>query len=256
VVEFIGDLTHIEYMISAVWANGVFQEYAALVRENAAIVHVSETSLGLSGSVSDFELMVPGLLILALIMLMFTGSIAIVAEVENKTILRLKLSRLRTAEYLAGVSTVQVLVGLVSIFLTLGVAVLMGFNYTESMGSFLFLAILTSISIFAFSLILAAFTKTVTEVLIIGNFPLFLFMFFTGAAFPLDGKALFHIAGYPVSAQGLMSPTHAISAMKKVMILESSLVDVIPEIIALVLLTVLYFGLGVWAFYRRHMRVG
>jgi ABC-2 type transport system permease protein len=256
VVEFIGDLTHIEYMISAVWANGVFQEYAALVREDAAIVHVKETSLGLSGSLSDFELMVPGLLILALIMLMFTGSIALVAEVENKTILRLKLSRLKTAEYLAGVSMVQVLVGLVSIFLTLGVAVMMGFEYTEAMGAFVFLAILTSISIFAFSLILAAFTKTVNEVLIVGNFPLFLFMFFTGAAFPLDGKALFYVAGYPLTVQGLMSPTHAISAMKKVLILESSLADVLPEMIAIAVLTVIYFSLGVWAFYQRHMRVG
>jgi hypothetical protein len=76
----------------------------------------------------------------------------------------------------------------------------------------LLIAVLASISIVAFSLILAAVTKTVNEVLIVGNFPLFLFMFFTGAAFPMKGNELFNVAGYAITIQGLMSPTHAINA--------------------------------------------
>ena len=107
----------------------------------------------------------------------------------------------------------------------------------------------------AFSLILAAITKTVNEVLIVGNFPLFLFMFFTGAAFPMKGKELFSIAGYSLTLQGLMSPTHSVSALRKVLILDMGLKDILPEILALLFLTVLYFGIGVWAFQRRHMRI-
>jgi len=254
-IEFVGDLTNIEYMISAVWANAAINQYVAFALQSSGTVHVSETSLGLSGNISDFDLMVPGLLILALIMLMFSATIAIVAEVENKTILRLKLSRLSTFEFLSGVSVVQILVGLVSILLTLAVAISMGFNHSGSLGMLILIAIITSISIIAFSLILAAVTKTVNEVLIVGNFPLFLFMFFTGAAFPLDGKALFSIAGYPVSVQGLMSPTHAISALKKVMILNMEFLDIVPEIIAILVLTTIYFLIGVCVFQRRHMRV-
>jgi len=254
-IEFLGDLTHIEYMISAIWANAAISHYIAYTLESSGMVNVTETSLGLSGNISDFDLMVPGLLILALIMLMFTATIALVAEVENKTILRLKLSSLNTFEFLSGVSIVQVLVGLVSILLTLALAIGMGFQHSGSFGIMVFIAILTSISIIAFSLILAAVCKTVNEVLIIGNFPLFLFMFFTGAAFPLEGKALFSIAGYPISVQGLMSPTHAISALKKVLIMEMSFTEIIPEMIALIVLTILYFTIGVWAFKRRHMKV-
>jgi ABC-2 type transport system permease protein len=199
--------------------------------------------------------MVPGLLILALIMLMFSATIALVVEVENKTILRLKLSRLNTFEFLSGVSFVQVLVGLASILLALAVAIGMGFQPSGSLGLMVLIAILTSISIIAFSLILAAICKTVNEVLIIGNFPLFLFMFFSGAAFPLEGKALFHIADYPISLQGLMSPTHAISALKKVLIMEMNMSDIIPEILSIIILTIFYFAIGVWAFRRRHMRI-
>jgi len=254
-IEFIGDLTNIEYMVSAVWANAAISEYVGYAIQSTGTVQVTETSLGLSGSISEFDLMVPGLLILALIMLMFSATIAIVAEVENKTIIRLKLSNLSTFEFLSGVSIVQVLVGLLSILLTLAVAISMGFHHYGSMGILIIIAVLTSISIIAFSLILAAVTKTVNEVLIVGNFPLFLFMFFTGAAFPIEGKTLFHIAGYPVSFQGLMSPSHAIPALKKVMIMEMSLADVIPELIAIIVLTILYFAIGVWAFQKRHMRL-
>jgi ABC-2 type transport system permease protein len=111
------------------------------------------------------------------------------------------------------------------------------------------------LSIIAFSLIIAGFTKTVNEILVVGNFPLFLFMFFTGAAFPLQGKEIFFVAGYPVSLQGLMSPTHAISALKKTLVMDMGMGDIIPEILLIVFLTLLYFLVGVWLFRRRHMRV-
>lgn len=254
-IEFIGDLTNYEYMVSAVWAQAAVTGYFDHILGGTPSIVFTETSLGLSGNLTEFELMVPGLLILALIMLMFTATIALVVEVENKTILRLKFSKLSTLEFLAGMSVVQVLVGLVSILLTLATAMACGFSHYNSIGAFLLIAVLTSLSIISFSLILAAVTKSVNEVLVVGNFPLFLFMFFSGAAFPLKGKALFTIAGYPVSFQGLMSPTHAISALKKVMILEMPVHEIIPEITAILVLTVVYFAVGIWSFRRRHMRV-
>ena len=62
-------------------------------------------------------MIVPGILIVSLIMLMFTASIAFVSEVENKTIMRLKLSKLNVLEFLTGISFVQLLVGVVSVIL-------------------------------------------------------------------------------------------------------------------------------------------
>ena len=107
----------------------------------------------------------------------------------------------------------------------------------------------------AFSLIIAALTKTANEVLIVGNFPLFLFMFFTGAAFPIKGKELFSLAGYPITIHGLMSPTHAVTALNKVLIMSMGLKDILPEMTALIILTLLYFVMGIWAFKYRHMKI-
>jgi lipopolysaccharide export LptBFGC system permease protein LptF len=112
---------------------------------------------------------------------------------------------------------------------------------------------LTSLSLIAFSLIIAAVTRSAAEILVVGNFPMFLFMFFTGAAFPLKSKALFTIAGYPVNIQGMMTPTHALSAMNKTFVLNMGISAILPEILAIILLTCVYFMVGVWLFKKRHL---
>ena len=254
-VEFVGDLTNTKYLIAAVWANEIINEYTLRITHKSRTVEVKETALGTSANINDFDMIVPGILIVSLIMLMFTGSIAFVSEVENKTILRLKLSKLTAFEFLGGISIVQLIVGIVSVLLTLLTAILLGFNYQGSLLIMTVIAVLTSLSIISFSLIIAAVTKSANEVLVVGNIPMFLFMFFTGAAFPLKSGALFTIAGYPVNIQGLLSPTHAISALNKTLIMDMNFSEIIPELVSIVLLTMLYFLIGGIIFRRRHLEL-
>jgi ABC-2 type transport system permease protein len=254
-LEFLGDLTNANYLISAVWANELVIDYTFKTTKTKRIIEVKETPIGISASVSTFDMMVPGILIVSVIMLMFTASIAFVSEVENKTILRLKLSRLTTFDFLGGIGTVQLIVGILAVLLTLSTAVLLGFHYEGSLTIMLIIAGLTSLSIISFSLIIAAITKSAAEVLVVGNFPMFLFMFFTGAAFPLKSQSLFSIAGYPVTLQGLMTPTHAISALNKTLIMDMNLKSIIPEIISILVLSLLYLFIGAVIFKRRHLKL-
>lgn len=254
-IEFVGDLTNTNYLISAVWANEFVNEFVLHTTNNKRIVHLKETALGTSATASSFDMVVPGLLIVSLIMLMFTASIAFVSEVENKTIMRLKLSKLSVFEFLTGISIVQLLIGIISVLLTLLTAIVLGFTYEGSLMIMIIIASLTSLSIIAFSLIIAAVTQTANEVLVVGNFPMFLFMFFTGAAFPLKSDALFTIAGYPINIQGLMTPTHAISALNKTLIMNMDIYNIIPEILSILVLTMFYFLIGGIIFKRRHLKL-
>jgi ABC-2 type transport system permease protein len=253
-IEFVGDLTSTGYLVSAVWANEIVNEYALLVTGSKRIIGVKETALGTSASASGFDMIVPGILIVSLIMLMFTASIAFVSEVENKTIMRLNLSKLTAFEYLSGISSVQLLVGIASVLLTLLTAIMLGFNYSGSLTIMIIIAVLTSLSIISFSLIIAAVTKSASEVLVVGNFPMFLFMFFTGAAFPLHSDPIFSIAGYPINIQGLMTPTHAISALNKTLIMDMDVLSITPEIISIIVLTIIYFLIGSAIFKSNHMK--
>jgi ABC-2 type transport system permease protein len=254
-IEFIGDLTDVNYMITAVWTYEIISSFLTEVTDIPKQFEMNEIGVGSSGKVDDFQYSVPGLLILSIIMLMFSASMAIISEVENKTIMRLKLSKLEAWEFLSGVGVIQVIIGVLAIYITLATAVSMGFELNGSLGILSLIAILTSISIVAFSLIIAALTKSANEILIVGNFPLFLFMFFTGAAFPISAKSIFLIFGYPINFQSLMSPTHAISALKKVMIMNMNFIDIIPELISLIIITIIYFVIGIWLFNKKHMKI-
>lgn len=254
-LTFIGDLTSTEYLISAVWANEVINSFVLDKTQSHKLFEIKETALGQTATISEFNLLVPGILIVSLIMLMFTASIAFVSEVENKTIMRLRLSKINSESFLGGIAVVQLIIGLSSMALTLITAILLGFEYSGSLTALVLVGALTSLSIIAFSLIIAAITKTAGEVLVVGNFPMFLFMFFSGAAFPLKSSTLLTIAGYPINTQGLMTPTHAISALNKTLVMNMNLSSILPEIIAILVLTIIYFLIGGILFQRKHLKL-
>jgi ABC-type multidrug transport system permease subunit len=51
-----------------------------------------------------------------------------------------------------------------------------------------------------------------------------------------------------------MSPTHAVSALNKLLVMQEGFSGILPEIISLVILCILYFALGIWIYRKRHMR--
>jgi len=242
------------YVISAILTYSFVSDF--IISETGAkpLFNFIETPLGSSGQLTDFEIAVPGLIIFSIIMLMLTASVAMMTEVENKTMLRLKLSKVTTFELMGGITIVQILVGFISVFLTMGVAAALGFRFQGSVVPVALTILLTTISIIAFSLFIAAFSKTVTQVLIIGNFPLFIFMFFTGAMFPIQIKPWFTAGGYQISIISLMSPAHSVSALNKLLIMQESFHAIVPELLCLILLCILYFTLGIWIYRIRHMK--
>ncbi len=253
-IEFAGDLTNQNYIIAAIWTHSILSDYITSVTNIREPFNFIETFIGTSGDRSDFEIAVPGLLVLSIIMLMLSASSAIVVEAEKKTLTRLKISKVTALEFLGGVSIIQILLGVAGVVLTLAVALGFGFRFEGSLLLVLLIAVLTSISIIAFSVIIAAFSKSVTQVLIAGNFPLFLFMFFSGAMFPLYVNEWFSIGDYGISIISFLSPAHAVSALNKILIMQQGFTGIITEIIILILLSAIYFLIGVWFFRRRHMK--
>lgn len=253
--ELSGDLTDQNYMLAAVYAYAWVTEYIASTAEITPFYEFTERPAGLSGSMGEFDLYVPGLLILSTIMLMLTAAIAFVREAEQQTIIRLRLSRVRNKDLVIGISVVQTIIGLLAAGLTLLTALALGFSFSGSWGLLCLIIALVSLSIIAFSLILAALTRTVNQILVVGNFPFFLFMFFTGAMMPVEGPRLFSYLGYDLTLPGLMSPYHAVQAIRKISIYQAGIGDIVPEILALLVLTALYFIIGGWMFRRKHLNL-
>lgn len=253
-VTIIGDLTNPYYAIAGVMANAGLDRYMQLVTKEVRPAQVKEIALGDSGSRTEFEIYVPGMLIFAIVILVFQASMVVAYESESGTLKRLKLSKVNEFELLAGISISVLLIGMVSFLLAIAAALLLGFTSYGSLWLAILIGMVTCISVIGVGMIVAAFSKTVSQAFIIANFPLVFFMFFTGVAFPVRGVQLFTFFDHSISLYDIFPPTHAVKALNKVLTLGAGIKEVSFELSALVILSLVYFTIGVWLFRKRHMQ--
>ncbi|MFH1763730.1 MAG: ABC transporter permease [Gemmatimonadota bacterium] len=248
-----GDPANPDYLMAAVWADMTimgFVEYASGIRSPALL---APETISQATSLTEFELYVPGLLILALMMLMFTAAGALIREKDKGTIIRLRLSNLTVLEWLAAVSTTQLIVGILALGLTYLTAMAVGYRAQGSLFLLFLVGALTSLSIMAISVLVAAFLRTVFDLVTVGCFPFFILMFFSGGMFPLPGVPIFHWGNRAIELNEILPTTHAIAALNRVLSYDAGLGDIAYELCAVMALTVLFFAMGTWVFKRKHM---
>ena len=99
--------------------------------------------------------------------------------------------------------------------LTFATAVGFGFRSQGPLWLALVVTVITSLSIIGIGLLVACFSKTVSQAFVIANFPLGFLMFLTSAAFPLPRLTLFTLFGRGFALPDLLPPTHAVVALNK-----------------------------------------
>jgi ABC-2 type transport system permease protein len=254
VVTIVGDLTNPYYAVGAVMAGSVIDEFVQAQTGEVRPVSFNEIALGASAGRSEFDLYIPGILIISVVMLVFIVSMTITSEVEAGTLRRLQMTPMRASDLLIGISLPTVLLGIVSLLLTLGISIALGFNSQGSIWLAMLIGAITAVAVVGVGLIVAAFSKSVSQAFIIANFPLIFFMFFSGGVYPIPRINLFEMGGIQVSIYDVIPPTHAVVALNKVLTLGSGINELWYEIISLILLSLIYYGIGIWIFQRRQLR--
>ncbi|NQS90914.1 MAG: ABC transporter permease [Chloroflexi bacterium] len=253
-ITLVGDLTNPYYAVGAVMAGSVIDEFVQLQTGEIRSIQYNEIALGASAGRSEFDLYIPGILIVSVVMLVFIVSMTITHEVETGTIRRLQMTAMKASDLLIGLSLPTVLLGIVSLLITLVVAVLLGFHSQGSILLALLIGGITAVAVVGVGLIVAAFSKSVSQAFIIANFPLIFFMFFSGGVYPIPRILIGQIAGINISIYDILPPTHAVVALNKVLTLGSGIEGVIYEMVSLIVLSLVYYGIGIWFFKRRHLR--
>ncbi|MES0344102.1 MAG: ABC transporter permease [Anaerolineales bacterium] len=254
VVKTYGDPTKANYIMAAVWSDMITYEYAAATAGMQSPLDIQVNTVNGKQTLNEFELYVPALLVLALIMLMFTAAASLIKEKDKGTIIRLRLSNMTTFEWLMAVSLTQVIIGMLALALTFATAVALGYQTSGSLVAVLIVGLLSCLSIIAISLIVAAYLRTIFDLLTIGCFPFFILMFFSGGMFPLPPLRLFTIGDRAININDLLPTTHAINAMSKILNYGAGLNDVVFELGAIIVLTIVLFAFGIWLFARRQMQ--
>lgn len=206
------------------------------------------------GKGSEFNYIAPGLMLMAIYLMLIQVAMVLAQEVEHKTITRLRMSGVRTWQYLAGMSLSQFIFAIVMIPLMLYTAVMMGFSSKGSLLVGMFFGVIASLSAVAIALIVAAFSKTEKEAFLWGNIITIPVIFFSGIFFPLPEITLFKIGGTPFTIFDLQPTTHAQKAFLQVFLYGAGIGDLLYELTMLLIITAVYFSIGVLLYRRMHLR--
>ncbi len=249
------DEKNVRGSVGMVYSDFVAYNYVTGATATALPLDVETRSLGGARSLSDFDLYVPALLVLALIMILFTTAASLVKEVDKRTMSRLMLSRLGVGEMVAAVSINQMLVGAVALTLAFGAALTCGYHTEGSLPALLVVGALTALGVVAIGVLTAAFLSSIFELLTVGVFPFFVLMFFSECMFPLPKIRMLELAGHTVYANDVLPTTLGVRAFNLILNFGAGLRDLGFELAAIAFLTVVYFAVGTWLFRRRQMRV-
>jgi ABC-2 type transport system permease protein len=209
--------------------------------------------VGGARQLSEFDLYVPALLVLAIIMVLFTAAASLVKEVDKGTMTRLMLSRLTTFEFLAAISINQLLIGVGALALAYLAALACGYHSDGSLLAVLVVGAVSTLGVVALALLTAGWLRTMFELLTIGTFPFFILMFFSECMFPLPKVTLFHVASHAVYLNDVLPTALCVRALGQVLNFGAGIADVAFELGLMALLTLVYFVLGALLFKRRHL---
>ena len=255
-ITFGGDVSNPYYMVAVNLALTGVDRYVQEATGQQPLIGYVEEPLGLSAARSEFETYVPGTLVFSVVLLIFLASMIVAREIEMGALRRLQLTPMTSIDLLGGITLALALIGALSIALAFGVAVLLGFRSLGPLWVAILVGTIASLSVIGMGMVVASFTRTVSQAFVVANFPLALMMFFSGVIFPLPKVNLFSLAGHDFGLYDILPPTHAVVALNKVLTLGAGLDEVVYELSMLTILSILYFAVGAWLFKRYHLRSG
>lgn len=202
----------------------------------------------------EFTYLAPGLMLMAIFLLLIQCAMVIVREVQSGTMLRLRLSNMKIWEFLLGISASQVLFAAVMLPMMYGMAVLVGFKGSGALGTAYLVGISASVVAIAFGLVTAAISRTVIAAFLWGNLATIPVVFLSGAFFPIPEHVLFAVAGHKITLMDWLPSAPAVSAMNKVLIYGAGAGEIAEDLLKMAVMSALLFALGVFLFSRTHLK--
>jgi len=247
-----GDQANVKYMTAASFIDYLTYSYLGTKTGIELPMNMNYEFAGRGKILEEFDLYIPALLVLSIIMMLFTAGASIVREVEKDTITRLTLSKLTSAEFMTALTVNQIIIGLICLLLTLFSAFSAGYKTSGSIPLLFLIGALTSFSVISISIITACFIRTMFGLLTLGCFPFFILVFFSDCFMPLPKIDLFNLAGNQLYLNDILPTATATRAINKILNYDSTFSDISFEFIWIFALASVYFFIGIWLFKRKY----
>ena len=215
-----------------------------------------ETVAAVSGTAtSEFDYMAPGLMLLAIFMLLIQSATVLLSEVESGTLKRLSISRLRAWELLAGVSLSQVIFAALMIPLMFLSAIMMGFHNSGSLFDATVVGVITSLSAHRARTHYRRVQQNGQRGVPPGQRHHRADRVPFGRVLPGTQSGVDHDRRRGASDRSSCCPERTpYGRFRACCSTARGLGYVLPDLLATLAVSLLYFVIGVWLFRRRHMR--
>lgn len=255
-IHFFGEKSNTRYLVGVITsytAIDVYIKYLTKAKEPWKMVEtfIDEEKI----KRSDFELSIPGIFILSVIMLLFSAGMLIIRDIEDKSINRLKLTKMTVFDYVSGVTLTQVLVGIISVISTYILASLFGFRSLGSISSVITICMVAFIGIIGITFVVVSFCKNATIFVIAGQFPLFILIFFTGAMIPIPRNPLFYLSGNGICWNDFLPVGMSVISLNGVFNDGKSIFDLNFQIIFSIIVSTIYLITGLYLFNKKHLKL-
>jgi len=248
-----GDALYMPFYKAGTIMGRVIQEYADNAAGLPRIVQIAEEPLGEASPQNWFDWYVPGNTIFALMLIIPQTAMLVAREIRWNTLRRLRITRLRAGDLLAGISLAQMAVAVLQVVIMVVAALALGFQSQGSLGLAIVVGLAICFSAVGQGLIVACFVENDSQAANLGATVAMFQVFLSGAMYPLPSMTLFTLMGHQIDLFEIFPVTHGFLALQQVINYGAGLREIGFRLGATLLLSALYFAVGVLIFQRRQM---
>jgi ABC-2 type transport system permease protein len=255
IVSLVGDPGSDSFVFAHSLLEGVIRQYTmqSLDWSDHILTEVYEFLPG-TGTMSDFDFGVGGIIIFGIAFAVITTPTVLVREHVQGTLRRLRLTRAGAGDLLIGVTLAQMIVIVVQILITFGAAVAMDFRNNGSLLLAIVIGLLFSLSAVGLGLIVACFARNDGEAANLGSGVLVPMVFLSGALFPMPDAPLVSIGDRTIQVYDILPATHAVEAIRRVLIFGDGAGAIGYELFMMTGLSLITLAAGIVLYQRLQMR--
>lgn len=250
-----------DYGIGSSVISGIVSEFSKQIINKVAGQTIPEIELKYEdlniSSSSTFDLYAPGLIVFAILMTITVVASNVASEEESGMIKRLKLSKMKTIDYVVGNLISWSFVGVIQVIIMLLVAILVGFKweggiYTLSLACIV--GIVTTFSSVAVALIIVALSKNAKQASSISPIIAVPLSFIAGAFIPLPDCVIATINNQQIQIYEILPWNQAITAIRQVLTYGQGLDAIVMNLIIILIMGIILLVISILLFNRKISR--
>lgn len=258
-IEYVGDTASFNYVFAKGFIDPYIRGYIQMQSGLGPPIYGNYEFIPGTGTSSDFDAAIPGLLVFSLLFLIISSASSLVQEEMHLTLARLQLARISGFELVAGVGLAQMVLAVLEVAAGFGVAVMLGYgrgtDLLQPMRILLLfgVSVLFAVPVVGLGMITAAFSRNDGDAASLGSIILVPMVFLSGILFPMPAVPLFSIGSRIVGLYDLLPSTLASEAIRKAVTLGDPSALTCP-VAGLLLETVAIVWIGAALYQKRKLR--